>query len=412
MPMILALRLSVLILFGFFTASFSFAEMNWPRWRGQLENGHSPDVNVPTKWDADGLVWKADLPGAGQSSPVVWGDKIFLTSALDKGKERVVLCVSRTSGKILWQQSAWKGEPEPVHAMNGWASATCVTDGELVIAFFGRGGIHAYSVDGKPLWSKDLGSFESPWGVAACPIIVDNLVIQNCDSDLNAFIIALDKPTGKEVWRTKRSDNRGWSTPIVRKVGDHRELVLNGHEGVRGYDPVSGKELWFCKGFNGRGEPTVTPAGDLLCVVNGLAGDFYTVRPGGSGDVTKTHMAWHTPRKGGRDCPSPIVVGDYIIVCDMGGVATCYDAKDGQIHWKERLAGKYSASPIAAKGLVYFINEEGLTRVIKPGPKLTIVEENPLPAKQDEIFRSSFAVSNGQLFIRSTTTLYCVGAKQ
>lgn len=410
--MILALRLSVLMLLVVFTASFSMAEVNWPRWRGQLENGHSQDANVPTKWDADKLVWKADLPGSGQSSPVIWGDKIFLTSALDKGQERVVLCISRTSGKILWQQSAWKGEPEPVHAMNGWASSTCVTDGELVIAFFGRGGIHAYSVDGKPLWSKDLGTFESPWGVAACPILVDNLVVQNCDSDSNAFIIALDKSTGKDVWRTKRSDNRGWSTPIVRKVGDHRELVLNGHEGVRGYDPISGKELWFCKGFNGRGEPTVTPAGDLLCVVNGLAGDFYSVRPGGSGDVTKTHMAWHTPRKGGRDCPSPIVVGDYIIVCDMGGVATCYDAKDGRIHWKERLAGKYSASPIAANGLVYFINEEGLTRVIEPGPKLKIIEENPLPAKQDEIFRSSFAVSSGQLFIRSTTTLYCVGTKQ
>ncbi len=329
MPMILACRLSVVMFLVFFMATFSMAEANWPRWRGQLENGHSQDANVPTKWNADSLVWKADLPGSGQSSPVIWGDKIFLTTALDKGQERVVLCISRTSGKILWQQSAWKGEPEPVHAMNGWASATCVTDGELVIAFFGRGGIHAYSVDGEQLWSKDLGTFESPWGVAACPILVDNLVVQNCDSDSNAFIIGLDKSSGKEVWRTKRSDNRGWSTPIVRKVGDHQELVLNGHEGVRGYDPVSGKELWFCKGFNGRGEPTVTPAGDLLCVVNGLAGDFYSVRPGGSGDVTKTHMAWHTPRKGGRDCPSPIVVGDYIIVCDMGALPHATTRKMG-----------------------------------------------------------------------------------
>ncbi len=406
------LRICLYGFVGLVGCASCLADANWPRWRGPLENGHSKDPNVPTKWTADGLHWKLDLPGSGQSSPVVWGDKIFLTSALSKGSERVVFCVSRNDGKIIWQQTAWKGEPEPVHAMNGWASSTCVTDGDVVIAFFGRGGIHAYSLDGKPLWSKDLGHFESPWGVAACPILVDNLVVQNCDSDLDAYLVALDKSNGKEVWRTKRPDNRGWSTPITVKVGDHHELVLNGHEGVRSYDPASGKELWFCKGFNGRGEPTVTPAGDLLCVVNGLAGDFYSVRPGGVGDVTKTHMAWHTPRKGGRDCPSPIVVGDYIIVCDMGGVATCYDAKDGHVYWKERLAGKFSASPIAANGLIYFINEEGLTRVIEPGPSLKIVEENSLPAKQDEIFRSSFAISDGQLFIRSTSTLYCVDKKR
>ncbi len=360
-------------------------------------------------WSDKNLVWKADLPGVGQSSPVIWGDKIFLTSALESGKERIVLCVSKSNGKLLWQQSAWTGEPEPVHAMNGWASATCVTDGEIVVAFFGRAGIHAYTVDGKPIWSKDLGHFESPWGVSACPVLVDGMVIQNCDSDADAYITALDKSTGKEVWRTKRPDNRGWSTPILVTTGDRRELVLNGHEGTRAYDPQTGKELWFCKGFNGRGEPTVTPAGDVLCVVNGLAGDFYSVRPGGSGDVTKSHMAWHTPRKGGRDCPSPIVVGNYVIVCDMGGIATCYDTTDGKVVWKERLAGKYSASPIAADGLVYFVNEDGVTRVIKPGSSLQIVAENTISRGNEEIFRSSLAVSEGKLFLRSSTVLYCIG---
>jgi outer membrane protein assembly factor BamB len=399
-----------LVVFGLITG-IGRSDFNWPRWRGPLENGHSTDTNLPVKWSADDVLWKVDLPGNGQSSPIIWGDKIFLTSALEKGKERIVLGLSRNTGKILWQQTAWTGEPEPVHNMNGWASATCVTDGEVLIAFFGRGGIHAYTTDGKPLWSKDLGTFESPWGVASCPVLVGDLVVQNCDADVDAYIIGLDKKTGKQVWRTKRREHRGWSTPILVSTAKRNELVINGHEGVQAYDPKTGQELWFCKGFNGRGEPTVTPAGDLLCVVNGLAGDFYSVRPGGEGDVTATHMAWHTPRKGGRDCPSPIVVGNYIIVCDMGGVATCYDAIDGRIHWKDRLPGKFSASPIAANGLVYFINEEGVTRVIEPGPALKIVAENSLPADEQEIFRASISPSEGKLFIRSTSVLYCIGRK-
>ena len=386
-------------------------EGNWPRWRGSEQNGHTSESSLPVKWSADDIAWKTKLPGNGQSSPIIWGDRIFLTAALAQGAERLVFCVDRKSGEILWQQSAWKGEPEKVHNMNGWASASCVTDGEVVIAFFGRGGIHAYSVDGKPLWSKDLGRFESPWGVSACPILVDDMVVQNCDADVDAYITALDKRTGKEIWRTKRRDHRGWSTPIVIQAGERREIVVNGHEGTQAYDPATGSDLWFCKGFNGRGEPTVTPAGELLCVVNGLSGDFYSVRPGGEGDVTATHMAWHTPRKGGRDCPSPIVVGNFIIVCDMAGIATCYDAVDGHIYWKERLTGKFSGSPIAAKGLVYFVNETGKTIVIEPGPALKIVAESDLPAGADEIFRASPTPCDGQLFIRSTSVLYCIGKK-
>jgi outer membrane protein assembly factor BamB len=398
--------------FSFILAAAVMADAEWPRWRGPLENGHVADQALPTTWSDTDLAWKVTLPGSGQSSPVIWGDAIFLTTALDKGKERVVVCLSRTTGQILWQKTVWTGEPEPIHAMNGWASATCVTDGEVVIAFFGRAGLHAFRLDGSHLWSKDLGRFESPWGVASCPVLVDDMVIQNCDADIDAYLVAFDKNTGEERWKTKRSDHRGWSTPILVHTDNQRELVLNGHEGVRAYDPQNGKELWFCKGFNGRGEPTVTPAGKLLCVVNGLAGDFYAVRPGGRGDVTSTHMAWHTPRKGGRDCPSPIVVDNFIIVCDMGGVATCYDALDGHIYWKERLPGKYSASPIAANGLVYFVNEEGITRVIQPGPTLKIVAENSLTVDSQEVFRASMAAAEGQLFLRSTSVLYCIGDKR
>ena len=390
--------------------SAAAADANWPRWRGPQQNGHTDDAQLPVQWSGENVVWKAPLPGIGQSSPILWGDRIFLTSYLDRGRERIVFCVDRTSGKILWQQSAWKGEPERSHDMNGWASASCVTDGEIVVAFFGRGGLHAYTVDGKPLWSRDLGRFEGPWGTAACPILVDDLVVQNCDADADAWLIAFDKRTGKDVWRTKRRDYRGWSTPIVILAGKRRELVLNGHEGVQAYDPATGRELWFCKSIIGRGEPTVTPVGDLLCVVNGLkGGEIYAVRPGGDGDVTATHMPWHTLRRGGRDTPSPIAIGNYVIVCDMSGIAACYDARDGRILWTERLPGKYSGSPIAAGGLVYFLNEAGKTIVIEPGPALKIVAENDLPAARDEIFRASLTPSGGQWFVRSTTVLYCVG---
>ncbi|HWA99819.1 MAG TPA: PQQ-binding-like beta-propeller repeat protein [Pirellulales bacterium] len=393
------------------------ADANWPRWRGPRQDGHAKD-DVPVRWTAADIVWKTTLPGRGQSSPVIWDNQIFLTSALDRGRERIVFCVDRSSGSILWQTTAWTGEPEPSHVMNGWASSTCATDGEVVVAFFGRGGLHAYTLEGKRLWSLDLGKFESPWSVAACPIIVGDLVIQNGDSDIDAFIAAYDKWSGKQVWRTKRPDNRGWSTPILVQVPAtatdkaHDELVLNGHTGVFGYDPKTGKELWFCKGFNGRGEPTVTPAGDVLCVVNGLSGDFYAVRPGGHGDVTATRMAWHTPRKGGRDCPSPIVVGQFVIVCDMKGIATCYRTTDGKELWKERIASNISSSPIAAGGLVYFQSEAGVTIVIRPGPKLDIVAENTLSPSDDEIFRASLTPSQGQIFSRSDQVLYCIGPRK
>ena len=191
--------------------------------------------------------------------------------------------------------------------------------------------------------------------------------------------------------------------------GDKPEVVLNGFNGVTGYDPADGKKLWFCKSFIGRGEPTATPGQGLLFLVNGNAGDFYTVRPGGEGDVTQTHMAWHTPRRSGRDQPSPIVIGEFVIVSSMDGVASCYDTTSGRELWKERLGGKFTSSPIAANGLAYFQNEAGETVVIKPGPKLEIVANNSLSAAAGENFRASLAPSRGQMFSRSSKVLYCLG---
>ncbi|MBW3541847.1 MAG: PQQ-like beta-propeller repeat protein, partial [Planctomycetes bacterium] len=261
-------------------------EAYWARWRGPQHNGHASGEGLPTTWNADSIIWKTDLPGQGQASPITWGDRIFLTSALEDGRQRVVFAVDRNDGRILWQKIVWQGEPEPTHVMNGWASASCTTDGERVYAFFGRGGgLFCLSVDGEVLWSHHLGDFEGPWGTAACPVLAGDFVVQNCDADRDARIVAFDKKTGEPAWETKRPDHRGWSTPILVNVAGREELVVNGHDGPRAYDPANGRELWHVKSFNGRGSPTVTPWEDLLLVINGLRGDVYAVRPGGDGSV-------------------------------------------------------------------------------------------------------------------------------
>lgn len=393
-------------------SSFS-ADGDWPSWRGPLHNGHCAETNVPTTWDAKSVVWRCELPGEGQSSPTIWGDLIFLTTALEKGRQRVVLCVDRTTGKIVWQEVVWTGEPEKSHAMNGWASATCATDGQHVVAFFGRGGLHGFDVSGKKLWSRDLGTFEGPWGTGASPFIFKNTVIQNCEAEGESSIAAFDLASGKTVWQTARDapQRGGWSSPIPTTTGERPEVVLNGFNGVTGYDPASGKKLWFCKSFAGRGEPTATPANGLIYMLNGLQGDFYAVKPGGEGDVTQSHMAWHTPRKAGRDQPSPIAVGDFVIVVSMDGVGVGYDAKSGRELWKDRLAGKFTSSPIEANGLAYFQSDAGETVVIKPGPKLDVVARNSLPTSSDELFRASLTPSRGQVFSRSDKVLYCVSPK-
>jgi outer membrane protein assembly factor BamB len=293
--------------------------------------------------------------------------------------------------------------------MNTFASATCATDGEVVIAFFGRGGIHAYDFAGKKLWSRDLGLFEGPWGTGSSPIIVGDLVIQNCDAENSASIVGFDKRTGKTVWDTPRERLRGWSTPLLVEMPERTEIVVNGERGVNAYDPATGKELWFCKGDSGRGTPTVTRHEDILIAVSGRPGDMFAMRSGGSGTVNDTHEVWRTTRKGARDLPSPIVVGDYLIVVSpQPGLATCYDAATGKELDKIRLEGNFSASPITAKGLVYIPNEAGDVYVLEPGPQLKVVAKNEVVSSDEEVFRASLTPSRGELLLRSDRVLYCV----
>ena len=390
------------------------AEENWPQFRGPTGRGHSAATDVPLKWSAESVVWKTKLKGEGQSSPVNWGDRLFLTGASEDGRERHVFCVSGTDGKMLWERTIPCDKPETPHAMNGFASPTCATDGERVVAFFGAGGLHAFDLDGKKLWSRDLGAFPGPWGVGASPVIIDGMVIQNCDAEGESSLVAMDVATGETIWKTGREPKPrgGWSTPIVIEVNGERELVLNGEFGVRGYELEGGKELWFCKGFNGRGSPVPDYADGLLHVVNGKPGDTYAVRPGGRGDVTRTHRVWHTPRRAGRDLPSPAVVGGHVIVVSMSGKAACYEAKTGRRLWEEPLGvkGQFAASPLVMRGHVLIPNVYGGgTVVLKPGPRKEIVAVNELGAEVDELFRATLAPIQGRMFVRSLSMLYCIG---
>lgn len=386
---------------------------NWPRFRGPDGNGHSIDTNLPTEWDTDSITWKLELPMSGHSSPVIWGDRIFLTGTTGAASnvQRHVMCVDRRTKKTLWKKQVAEGSGEKLHKMNSWATASCVTDGERVIAFFGPGGLHCFDMDGKPQWQVRSGDFPGTWGVAASPVIVGDLVIQNCDAVGDSFLLAVNKKTGKEAWKTPRTakPRGGWSTPVLITTKEREELLLNGEFGVQSYDPGTGKPLWFCKSFNGRGAPAPVFGHGLAYVVSGKIGDVYAVKPGGKGDVTASHMKWHSPRRGRRDLPSPTLVGDYLLVIGMDGIATCYNALSGESLWNERLGGNFSASPVVANGLVYAGAENGTVSVLKIGEKCEVIARNKIKSPISEYFRSSMAASDGQLFLRSDKFLYCIG---
>jgi outer membrane protein assembly factor BamB len=402
---------SILSLLALCFACALRAETNWPRFRGPLGTGQSSETGLPVEFGPGDVAWKTPIEGRGQSSPVIWGEKIFLTTASKDGAHRYALCVDRKGGKILWQTEApWTGAAEELHKMNCYASASCATDGEHVAAFFGRGGLHCFDPSGKRLWSLDLGEFAGPWGTAASPVIVGDLVIQNCDAENDAFLLAVNKQTGEVAWKTPRPRLRGWCTPVLIDVGGRQELVLNGERGVNAYDPATGKDLWFCKGDSGRGTPSVAPYRDLLVSVNGKPGDMIAVKPGGSGTVEEV---WRVARKSGRDLPSPLIIGDRLFVTSMTGIGTLYDPATGETVATERIGGNYSASPIAAQGLIFLPSEEGEVVVLKAGESsLEVVARSAVGASSGEIFRASLAPSEGQLFCRSDRVLYCIGQRR
>ena len=390
-----------------------WAEEEWNAFRGPTGMGIE-NQKTPMNWNVSSIQWKTQITGSGQSSVIQSGEKLFLTSADKEGGLRFLHCLDKNTGDLLWKREVKNTREEAVHRMNTWATPTPVTYGNKVLAFFGPAGLHCFDLEGKKLWEIDLGEFPGSWGVAASPVIVDGMVLQNCDSTGPSRLLALDLNSGKTIWETKRETKPrgGWSTPIVISVQGKRQIVLNGEFGARGYSLADGKELWFCKSFNGRGSPVPFYDGKLVFVVNGKPGDLYAIDPTGKGDLTDTHMKWHAKRNGGRDLPSPVSVNGLVLVTSMSGVITCYDATNGKTLWIDRLTGAFSGSPLVSNGHYYIQNEAGQTYVIEPDrKKLKIAGKNSLSPGEGEIFRATLSPISGMIFTRSQSTVYCIAKK-
>jgi outer membrane protein assembly factor BamB len=409
----------------------------WAHWRGPTGQGYSDDTRIPLSWsETENILWKTALPGVGNSSPIVWGDRIFLTAASGNGDERHVLCVRASDGKLLWQQVASKGVPDGrSHAWNGYASPSCATDGKHVYAFFGTPGLFCYDFDGKLIWKHNFGVFttETGWGIAASPVVVDDLVIQNCDNDgakalppgrkpeeaAPAALVALDKNTGKVRWAAPRNQGRGYSTPIlVATAAGRRDLWLNSPLGLWGYDPQTGKELWHCRRGNGGqslfGEPLPVWNDQMLFLSSGRPGVCLGVKLPGDGDITQSHVVWEGTRKGHRDVSSPILWEGLVYAADSRGMLSCLDLKTGEERYNERIGNgtnKSLASPVAVGGKLLFVLDDGVTVVVDPGPKLVVAGRNRLGEGKPLDFAASPAIAEGRLYLRSQSTLYCIGQR-
>ena len=396
---------------AFALTAMSVRAENWPMWRGPRLDGTSLERDVPVKWSpAENIVWRTELPGGGHASPIVWEDKIFTVAANPQTDERLLVCLDRKNGNILWQQAVLKSPMERKHKENSYASSTPATDGRRVFCTFLDGPevvIAAYDLDGQPLWQKRPGSFSSVHGFSSTPVLFEAKVIVNCDQDGDGYIVALAQDDGHEVWRIDRPNKtRSYCTPFIRDIGGATEMVLSGSKCVTSYDPRTGKLRWIIDG------PTEQFVASM--VYNQRANVFFltagfpehhilAIRPGGEGNVTQTKIAWRT-HEGAAYVPSPIAEGDYCLVISDLGFAHCFDAKTGEILWKTRL-GHHHASLVSANGLVYFLADNGVCNVVRPGPTFDLVATNEI----GESTYASPAISQGQIFLRGEKTLFCIG---
>jgi outer membrane protein assembly factor BamB len=386
------------------------ADKQWPRFRGPSGQGETDQKALPTVWDKKGqnIVWRTKLPGRGNSSPIIWRGHVFLTSASDGGSERSLLCLRLSDGKLLWSRQAPHTPPEPqVRDKNGFASSTPVTDGERVIAFLGSCGLVCFDFQGNLLWHHGDVTIRTTHGTGSSPLLYKDLVILVQDQNQAASIfLALDKRTGKPVWQNKRGPAMTWCTPVVVHVRNRDELLFAGAETVKGYDPASGKELWSLRGPTIEVIPALVVGKDVIYSASGRNGPIVAFRPGGSGDVTKSHFVWRTVRAGPH-VPSPMLVNNRLYVANDTGVVSCLDALTGKLIYQGRLNDRFSASPVTANGLIYFCGESGVTYVVRAGDRLDIVAENDLGAP----ILASPAALHGQILLRTEDELVCIGRK-
>jgi outer membrane protein assembly factor BamB len=415
---------------------------NWPQWRGPQGQGISRETGLPQEWsDSTNVLWKTPIPGRGHSSPVVWGDRLFLTTAvegeivpgakapvhMDEGKEFKhpdafgadrkhtfkVLAVDARNGKVLWEKTAWEGTPyDDRHKKSSYAAPTPVTDGKRVYVYFGSEGVYAYDYDGKLAWKAFPGKIPLVgMGTGTSPLLHGRLLILQCDEGGGgaSFMTALDRETGKEVWRTPRKVQASWSTPIIVRSGQRDELIASGNEHVIAYDPATGKELWRMKGVESNAIPSPVAGPGLVVVSAGYPAKVaVAVEPGGAGDVTGSPRVRWRYDKGTAYVPSPLLYGDYVYLMTDKGLITCLDAKTGEVKYeggRVPVPATFTASPVAYEGKILIVSEEGDGFLVKAGPVHEIVRTNPL---KEPVYASP-AVSQGRIFIRGLHHLYAIG---
>lgn len=438
----LALIAALLLEVALGIATTASAAGNWPQWRGPDGSGISTEKNLPAEWSTTkNIKWKTPIDGRGHSSPIVWDNKIFVTTAIEGelvpgakapkhmmgDKEFVhpdsigankkhtfkVIAVNRDTGKILWQAVAFEGTPyDDRHRKSSYAASTPATDGKLVFAFFGSEGLYAYDFNGKLAWKADLGKMGTVgMGTGTSPIVFENLVIVQCDEENGtaSFIVGLDKKTGKEVWRTPRKIQVSWSTPLLVKTAKRAELITSGTESIVSYDPATGKELWTHKGVESNAIPSPVANSEFVYLVAGYPAKIaMAIRLGSSGDLTGTPNVPWKYAKGTAYVPSPILYGDYLYLTTDRGILTCIDAKTGEVKYEGGripIPATFTASPVAFDGKILMTSEDGDTFIVKAGPKHEIIGTNSV----GEPVYASPAMADGRIYIRGEKNLYAIG---
>jgi outer membrane protein assembly factor BamB len=385
------------------------AAQDWPDFRGPGGQGHSTEKNLPIEWsESRNVRWKVPVAGAGWSSPIVSGGRVWLTTAVgDRDVSLRALAFDVETGKQAIDTEVFRRRgARAINQKNTHASPSAVVEGDRVYVHFGAEGTAALTSAGEILWKAKL-PYESQHGAGGSPILYEDLLIFSGDGADAAFVVALDKRTGKVRWKTSRRYpfDQAYTTPLVIRVGERDQLVSVGAYRAAAYDPRTGKEIWragYQDGFSNVPRPVFGHG--LVYIATGFQQPFLlAVRPDGSGDVTKTHVAW-TLRRGAPLTPSPLLVGNELYIVNDNGIATTVDARTGELHWQERLGGTFSASPVFADGRIYFLDEQGVATIVEPGTTYRRIARNTL----DGPTLASMAIAHQSLFIRSSTHLYCI----
>lgn len=410
---------AALLVVFFVTLSPCHAE-NWPGWRGPRGDGTSHETGIPLIWsETKNIRWKTPIPGKGHSSPIVWGNRVFVTTCLEDKGERVLICLDRRDGAILWQRIVLTAPLEKKHSLNSYASSTPITDGKSIwVAFLAYPNMQVacYDLDGKQIWMRSPGKLLSVHGFCSSPILHKNLLILNGDQDAKAYLVALDKTTGAERWRIDRPNRtRSYCTPILihaKSKPDVTQLVLSGSKCVTGYDADNGKQLWIIDGPTEQYVASPVFLDDVLFLTTGFP-QFHLmgISPEGEGNITHSkYIRWHIPHKiNGRDgasyVPSPIAASGHFYVVSDTGYLSCLESQTGKRLWKKKLSRHVSASPVLANGHLYFVDDDAVTHVLKANAESAVLHKNKL---DDECY-SSPAISQGQIFLRGLHNLYCIG---